>query len=264
MSGAVVVTLISAAVAVCSAAVTALAAVRSIRLQHALTLERAQVDRQQASEEVVRRYREPLLLAAFDLQARICNIVQDGFLVRHLASADPAEQEYARVSTLYRIGDYFGWTEILRRGLQFLDLEDDRRTRELAGLLAQVSRTFSDTDLYPAGVFCLFRDEQRALGEIMLQPTDQDPRQWQCAGYATFTARLETDPGFSRWFQRLSTKTGAIASPDPGQLDRLIAVQRALIDLIEFLDPSALRFPRGHLARLPVPAAHSSPAALQP
>ena len=263
MSGAVVVALVSATVAVCSAGVTAFTAVRSIRLQHALTLERAELDRQQASEEVVRRYREPLLLAASDLQARICNIVQDGFLVRHLASADPAEQEYARVSTLYRIGDYFGWTEILRRGLQFLDLGDDRRTRDLAGLLAQVSRTFSDTALYPAGVFCLFRDEQRALGEIMLQPADQDPLHWQCVGYATFTARLETDPGFSRWFQRLSSQTGAIASPGPRQLDRLIAVQRALIDLIEFLDAGALRFSRTHLARLPLPAAHSDPTALK-
>jgi hypothetical protein len=264
MSGAVVVALISAAVAVCSAGVTAFTAVRSIRLQHALTLERAQLDRQQASEEVVRRYREPLLLAAFDLQARICNIVRDGFLVRHLGSADPAEREYARVSTLYRIGDYFGWTEILRRGLQFLDLGDDRRTSDLAELLAQVSRTFSDTARYPAGVFCLFRDEQRAVGEIMLQPADQDPRHWQCIGYATFTARLQADPGFSRWFQRLSTQTGAIAAPGPGQLDRLIAVQRALIDLIEFLDPSALRYSRTHLARLPVPAVRSGSTALQP
>jgi hypothetical protein len=110
------------------------------------------------------------------LQARICNIVQDDFLGRHLASADPEEQQYARASTLYRVGEYFGWTEILRRGLQFLDLGDDRRTRELAGLLAQVSRTFSDTGRYPAGAFRLFRDEQRALGEVMLEPADGDLR----------------------------------------------------------------------------------------
>jgi hypothetical protein len=43
------------------------------------------------------------------------------------------------------VADYFGWTEILRRDLQFLDLDDNRRTRELAGHLAEVSRTFSDT-----------------------------------------------------------------------------------------------------------------------
>jgi hypothetical protein len=136
----VVVTLISAGgVAVRSAAVSAYATARSIRLQHALTLRRAQLDRQEASEDLIRRYRAPLLLAAFEQQARICNVVQAGFFARHLASADPQEQQYARVSTLYRMGEYFGWTEILRRDLQFLDLGDDRRTRELAWHLAEVS-----------------------------------------------------------------------------------------------------------------------------
>jgi hypothetical protein len=224
MSVEVVVALISAGVAVCSAGVSAYTTARSIRLQHALTLKRAQLDRQEASEDLIRRYREPLLLAVFDLHARICNIVQDDFLGRHLASADPDEQRYAQVSTLYRVGDYFGWTEILQRGLQFLDLGDDHRTRELAGLLARVSRTFSDTALYPAGAFRLFRDEQRALGEIMLEPADEEQRHYQCIGYATFSARLETDPAFARWFQRLGSDAGTLVDPAPGQLDRLINV----------------------------------------
>lgn len=261
MSAEVVVALISAGVAVCSAAVSAYATARSIRLQHALALRRSQLDRQEASEDLVRRYREPLLLAAFDLQARICNIVQDDFLARHLASADPDEQQYARTSTLYRVGDYFGWTEILRRGLQFLDLGDDRLTRELASLLATVSRTFSDTRLYPAGAFRLFRDEQRALGEIMLEPADGDGdgRHYQCIGYAAFTARLAEDPSFARWLRRLGNDADALGSPAPGQLDRLITVQQALADVIEFLDPEGLRFPRKHLARLPDPGATAEP-----
>jgi len=39
--------------------------------------------------------------------------------------------------------------------------------------------------------------------------------------------------------------------PAPGQLDRLISIQHALVDVIEFLDPDGLRFPGQHLARLP-------------
>ena len=159
----------------------------------------------------------------------------------------------------------------MRRGLQFLDLGDDRRTRELNQLLALVSRTFSDTRQYPAGAFRLFRDEQRALGEIMLEPADGELRRYQCIGYATFTTRLETDASFSRWFQRLSSDAGTLADPAPGQLDRLISIQHALADVIEFLDPSGLRFPREHLTRLPPagaivtlepgPAAPAEPAA---
>ncbi len=139
----------------------------------------------------------------------------------------------------------------MRRGLQYLDLGDDRRTRELNTILALVSRTFSDTSLYPAGAFRLFRDEQRALGEIMLEPADGELRHYQCIGYATFTTRLETDPAFLRWFQRLSSEADALADPAPGQPDRLVSVQHALIDVIEFLDPDGLRFPREHRIRLP-------------
>jgi hypothetical protein len=249
MNVGVTVALISAAVAVCSAAVSAYATARSIRLQHALTLRRAQMDRQAAMEDLVRRYREPLLLAAFDLQARICNIVQDGFFARHLASADPQEQQYARVSTLYRVGDFFGWTEILRRDLQFLDLGDNQRTRELAGCLAEVSLVFSDTtQRHRDGAFHLFRDEQRAIGELMLEPMAGDLRRHQCIGFATFTARLEEDDAFARWFQRLSGETAALADPAPGQLDRLVSIQHALIEVIRFLDPTACASPE-HVSR---------------
>jgi hypothetical protein len=208
---------------------------------------------------LVRRYREPLLLAVFDLQARICNIVQDDFLARHMTSADPDEQQYSRASTLYRVADYFGWTEILRRGLQFLDLGDSRRTRELARLLALVSRTFSDTRRFPDGAFRLFRNEQHALGEIMLEPVGEDVRQYQCIGCATFTARLESDPSFARWFQRLGSDAGTLAAPAPGQLDRLISAQNALVDAIDFLDPDGLRFPRKQLVRLAPADAHVTP-----
>ena len=253
MSVEVVVALISAGVAVCSAAVTAYATARSIRLQHALALHRMSRDRQEASEDLVRHYREPLLVAAFDLQTRIGNIVQNDFAARHMGSADPEEHRYARTSTLYRIGEYFGWIEILRRGLQFLNLGEDRRTHELVERLDLVSRTFADTQRYPASAFRLFRDEQRALGEVMLEPTDGELRRYQCIGYATFAARLETDTEFARWFHRLGMESDMLANPVPGQLDRLIRVQHALIDIINFLDPEGIRFSKAHIKRLDVP-----------
>jgi hypothetical protein len=134
---------------------------------------------------------------------------------------------------------------------------DDRRTRELNGYLARVSRTFADTtQRHHGGAFRLFRDEQRAVGEVMLEPVDGEPRRYQCIGYAAFATRLETDPGFARWFQRLSDEAVTLADPAPGQLDRLIDVQHALIDVIRFLDPDGVRFPGVPLAPvLPPPGA---------
>jgi len=250
MSTAVVVALISASVAVCSAAISAFATARSVRLQHALADQRAETERREASQDIVRRYREPLLLAAFDLQARLCNIVEDGFAARHLSSPDPDEQHYARASTLYRIADYLGWAEILRRDLQFLDLGEDSRTHALVERLDSLSRTFANTDWYPRSAFRLFRDEQRAVGEIILEPAVGDVRQYQCIGYATFVTRLDADTAFSRWFRRLGTEISQLAQPEPGYLDRPVALQRALIDVIDILDPDGIRLPRAYVKRL--------------
>ena len=250
MSIAVLVALISAGVAVCSALVTAFTATRSVRLQHALSLQRARLERLEVHQDLTRRYREPLLLAAFHLQARIYNMVESGFVARHMSSVDPEERDYARASTLYRVGDYFCWIEILRRDLQFLDLGDEQKTSELVERLDVVSHTFSNTEWFPTSVFRLFRDEQRALGEVMLEPVGGEPRRCQCIGYATFVERLERDFGFARWFSRLSAEVDKLVDPAPGQLDRLIEVQLALINVISFLDPDGRRFPVAHIKHL--------------
>jgi hypothetical protein len=247
VSIAVLVALISAGVAVCGAVMTALTTTRSIRLQNTLSLQRARLERLEASEDLTRRYREPLLLAAFHLQARIYNMVQTGFIARHLNSADAEERSYARASTLYRLGDYLGWIEILRRDLQFLDLGEERKTAELVERLDAVSHTFSNTEWFPASVFRLFRDEQRALGEVMLESVGGEPGRCQCIGYATFVERLEQDAGFARWFNRLSAEIDKLINPAPGQLDRLIEVQHELINVISFLDPDSRRFPVAHI-----------------
>ena len=255
MSAGMWVALISAGVAVCSAAFTAYTTARSIRLQHTLTLSRARLERQQASEDLIRRYREPLLLAAFDLQARIYNIVCMDFVARHTGSSDPEERHYARASTLYRLGNYFGWIEILRRGLQFLDLGEEAKTHELVERLDTVSHTFANTEWFPASAFRLFRDEQRALGEVMLEPVEGDLRHYQCIGYATFVDRLDGESGFARWFERLGREFDNLSDPAPGRIDRLIELQHALIHVIDFLDPECLRFPKAHIKPLDPPTA---------
>src|ERR1017187_3871679 len=250
MSVEVLVALVSAGVAVCSALVTAFTASRSVRLEHALSLQRARLERLEVNEDLTSRYREPLLLAAFHLQARIYNMVESGFVARHMSSADQEERDYARASTLYRVGDYFGWIEILRRDLQFLDLGEEQKTSELVERLDVVSHTFSNTEWFPTSVFRLFRDEQRALGEVMLEPVDGETRRYQCIGYATFVERLEQDSGFTRWFSRLSAEVDKLIDPVPGQLDRLIKVQLALINVISCIDRDGRRFPVAHIKRL--------------
>jgi hypothetical protein len=61
-----------------------------------------------------------------------------------------------------------------------------------------------------------------------------------CLGYATFTSRLEDedDPVFRRWFATLARDLKALAT-SRARSRRIIAVQHALVDLLQFLDETA-------------------------
>ena len=248
------VSLISATVALVSVAVSSRSAARTARLQHGLEMQRYDRGREDGVEEIAGRYREPLLHAAFDLQSRLYNIVALGFFDRHHESGDPEEWQYARDSTLFRLGQYFAWAEILRRNIQYLDLGSAERTRELTKRLDTVSHAFANTEWYSrTNIMRLFRDEQRAIGECLVETAAEDPRGQRCLGYVQFVERLENDTSFSRWFGRLSREIDSLSHPSSQRLDRLMRVQHELVAVIEFLDPDATRFPAAHRGRIPPP-----------
>ena len=99
------------------------------------------------AEAVLARYREPLLAAAYELQGRIYNILQLKFLPRYYLAGDQDQKSYAVQNTLYVVGQYFGWSEILRREIQFLSFSDSKRTRSVA---VCVSNWSANEGLVPA------------------------------------------------------------------------------------------------------------------
>jgi hypothetical protein len=249
MSTAILVALISGLVAVTSVVLSSYATVRTIRTQHELELRRQRLDRSDAAEEIMSKYRDPLLRSIIDLQGRIYSIVRLDFMQRHLGSGDAEQIGYAKVSTLFRLSEYFGWVEILRRGVQFLDLGDQARSRELAALSHQISLAFANTHEFPGAAFRLFRDEQRAVGELVIESPPGDSRAYHCIGYTQFVQRLEDDPNFSRWFVRLGSEIDSMLNPPDGYLDRLIEIHNMFRSLLEFLDPGGIRYPTFEYSR---------------
>src|SRR5512144_1868197 len=159
-------------------------------------------ERLAAADELAMRVREPLLQSAFNLQSRIYNIVRLKFLERFMAETCPAEdREYAVENTLYLLGQYFCWVEILRRESQFLDPKNRARNRAVADQLEKVRDVFASSEI-PELAFRIFRGEQRAIGEVMLTSTEapRGPR-WECMGYAAFV-RQRADEENDRWFRR--------------------------------------------------------------
>ena len=243
MTTALYIALISGLVAICSVLLSSYTAIKATRMQHELELRRSRLDRGTAAEEVMSRFRDPLLRASIDLQGRIYSIVATDYIRRHIKSDDPELARYAKNSTLFRLAEYFGWLEVLRRGVQFLDFGNQDKGRELNILLHRIGFAFANRHRFPDSTFRLFRDEQRAIGELVLEALPGDSRGYRCMGYARFVEQFESDTSFSRWFDRLVVDIETMADPGPGCMDRLAIVNNLLIDLLEFLDPGGVRYP---------------------
>ncbi len=210
--------------------------VESARLSAGLQRERDEQIARRESQSALSRFRDPLMHASYDLQSRIYGIVRRGFLARYYTRGSEAEKEYAVENTVFLVAQFLGWTEAIRDGIQFLDLEASDRTRELRRLQDEISGHFR-SDVLPGG-FRLFAGEQRAVGELMLSREGAAVR---CMGFAAFVHGRT--PAIDHWLDLLRSDIHAMAS-DPKPFEpRLLALQHALVDLLAFLDPTFIRFP---------------------
>jgi hypothetical protein len=233
----------SAALAVIGALVSGLVASRANRQAHELERQRRAETAAEAAERVLSQYRDPLLDAAQTLQSRLYNLVRTNYLSRYLTCGIPAEERYARDYTAFAVAEYLCWVEIVRRELRFLDAGYVERNRTLLAHLTATQYTFQTDKVAPP--LRIFRGAQRAIAELMMIPTNatEGPRN-EALGYAAFCHRLDTDSEFGAWFTRLRTADiDAIASGDPTVTHRLSILQHDLLDLIDFLDPDAVRIP---------------------
>jgi hypothetical protein len=189
---------------------------------------RAEIDRELVAEDVLKRYREPLAAAAFDLQSRLYNILELDFM--GLWGGSHARAEDAIRTTLFRLAQYFGWTEILRRNIQFLSFPEAAETRRVTQLQQQITRSFLTHE--PGEALMIWSDEQRAIGERMIVEEHGDVL---CMGFAGF--RDACDGPFSTWCERLKDEIG-----EPSAQERMREVQNRLCDLVRTLDPGELRY----------------------
>jgi hypothetical protein len=187
------------------------------------------------AEAVLEKYREPLILAAYDLQSRLFNILGKNFLGKYYVRDVDGSRRYAVEHTLYLVGHYFAWTEILRREIQFLDFEEVEETRHVGRIQRRIRDLFASDEEALGKAFMVWRGEQNAIGERMIAVEDG---QRVPIGYASFSERIG-DPAFARWFERLRADLDVVAEEPNARLREL---QHALVDLVTALDPQQLRF----------------------
>jgi hypothetical protein len=191
-------------------------------------------ERRYEAERIVSRFREPLAQAAFELQGRLFNILRQGLIAVYHNNGTPRERAYVLGSTAYFIAQYFGWTEIIRREVQFLDLGDIDSTRQLNSQLDTIRNLWLRDDYSP--LLRRFRIQKRAIGECMIH---EGTRGAECIGYGEYL-EASTRPG---QLQDLSEDVKSLVADPEAAAPRLFALQHALVDLGVALDPAGVRFP---------------------
>lgn len=251
MSSAIVVAIISGAVSLAAAGVALLSSRGVARLSSELEERRRLATKQEQIEALRARYRDPLLAAVFDLQSRLYNIVAQDFLGRyvHERCGGDSACTYAIENTLHLLAQYLAWVEIIRREIQFLDLGEEIANRRWLHELEGVRDTLARDDIDPA--LRVFRGEQRAIGETMTLVLQEpgDGRAPESIGYGEFVARRE-QPGFKRWFEQLEADLHTLAREPDGHLERIMLLQRSLVDVLDLFDPECRRFPAERRSRL--------------
>jgi hypothetical protein len=243
MDKALILGVIPSVVAIGAAVIAVWGQLRVKRVEAQLTAQKAEADRRAETEHTARQFREPLSRAAYELQSRIFNIVRGGFLQTYLESGDDRTRFYAMHHTVFVIAQYFAWTELIRREIQYIDLGKDEETRQLARLQHRIYATFQ-ADRYPP-LLRVFGGEQHAIGERMIH---EGPRGPQCIGYASFLDYLKADP--DPLICAIENDVQSLGMQLQQALPRLVELQHSLIDLVVFLDPQAVRFPEKNRTKI--------------
>lgn len=230
--------LISGAIAIIAAGIAIWGQFRNSRLNHEFEKSKLQAE----SEKNVARYSEPLVRAAADLQSRLFNILALNFVECYLEDGTPRERQYAISNTAFLFAQFFAWTEATRQEIQFIKLEDHVRTGKLSELQSNIY-SILQTDKY-SPEFRVFAGEQRAIGEKMLLQTATGLK---CMGYGEFLSKdgFPNDPLLRALHADVVNLEKSISVVTP----RFIALQNALVDLMDFLDPAYLRFPKAERSK---------------
>jgi hypothetical protein len=235
--------LISSVVAIAAAAIAVWGQLRVKRVEAQLAMQKEEAGRKAETEQTARRFREPLGRAAYELQSRIFNIVRGAFLKVYWRNGDARTRAYAINHTVFVIAQYFAWTELIRREIQFIDLGADEETRQLAQLQHRIYAAWQ-TDRYEP-LLRVFGGEQHAIGERMIW---EGPRGPQCMGFASFLDYLNRSP--DPLICALQSDVESLANGLEDALPRLTELQHSLIDLAVFLDPEAVRFPQKNRTKI--------------
>ncbi len=139
--------------------------------------------------------------------------------------------DYYVNSTAYLVARAFAWQEILRRRMASYDYA------ELYARLEALTEAFA----HGGRGFQVFRLEQTEVGERLIAAPDHDDA--ACMLLSDFLDRIEQDE-LPRWLSVLRTRVTALLERPVDELCRTASIDRALVEVLAFLDPRRRWRPR--------------------
>src|SRR5215207_7203744 len=197
------ITTITLVLSVTSVILTGLFSIRTQRLSAQLEAEREQRHQEQSAIKAAERVYEPLAQAAAELQSRIFNIVETGWVP--LMKRYESHGDYAVTSTTFLFAHYFGWIEARRQAVLASSGEGGRDV-SVQKLVDGVFNTLRRSETGDG--FLFFAAEQRAIGELMVNwevVPDTGERLPHVDGYAAFVKLFRSDKDFRNWFSPVDT-----------------------------------------------------------
>ena len=217
-----------------------------------------------ALEHTYRRYKDPLVVSAAELAHRLneitsrhpvnylCSKVLDNHPAKQLKNddTDPYFMRHKLMSTLYRFCSFFGWLELYRQEITFLNSGNERHAREMEIATNFIRSDMADghinthTDWIQWRDTLIFREELRAIGEAMIDTTG--PTQTVIA-YGKFLQLLDskTENATKRWTEVVMN---FVLDPETDRDFRKARMDRLLVHLISLIDLMEPRYVGRRLA----------------
>ncbi|MDW1630952.1 hypothetical protein R7O13_23210 [Vibrio sp. Y176] len=218
------------------------------RVKARLVQESKDSDRLFELEMIMQNYKAPLLHAAYELQSRIYNLVSnrviDLYFVKEIG--DGSEKNYLINNTVFVIAQYFAWIEIIKREIQFIEMDAPSKTKEFSKINDKMIGLWHGDRGQFDDPLMIWSGEQRGIGELMME---QSRGKYVCIGYAKFLKILDNEDELL--INQLKSKVECYINENEYERNRLIPVQNTLIDLLEFLDKEYKRFPKKQREKIP-------------
>jgi hypothetical protein len=185
---------------------------------------------------VKRKYATPILRAAEELRRRLENMINhiDAIEKQGWLSHEPPGYYY--YSTLYVVGQFFGWLQILRRTVVYLDFTTTKETQKFERFLQAIEKGFTDPDLLqgtgvsygpPAdGDRWIYSFGLQAVGDRMII---SDADKHRTIDYASFHRQFtqQSNDEFRQWFEPLEKMFHGLKANDV-RFRRMVATHAIL------------------------------------